>query len=391
MGLLCFRVVAKWVGNRLIDRQHGTPAEPACGGRFASRVPTAGRPRPRSEHGMRKSPSAIFLLALGLLTIPRSDAAQPNPDGPKLQGDWRVVSVFRDGSLSPFSRGYLKVLIYDNKIVFSRLSNAADSFTYRIDASKTPKILDAEWDIRPSGEVDVTKGIYEIEKGRLRICQGSPRPTGFETKPHDGRILFVLERDGADGPAPSDSAVAESRQAIIRKIVAKLPNGWTCERGPTSVLLRRNEEPVIVNLIQHAISDWPGQGETEEDWARRHAVSIKYRIVLRFAPKIDSAHVQKMAEENHKLQREIRTVRAASYSQVPYPSERDANTAEEKATLGKYVRLHQSLHVLPDGYWKDVSVYLMPTYLGCASFLKEQDRAECERTVKQVVSLLNSY
>jgi uncharacterized protein (TIGR03067 family) len=333
----------------------------------------------------------ILIFGLCLLVMSRPTEAQADTDGPKLQGDWRVVSVFCDGSLSPVSKGYLKVLIYDNKIVFSSLSNSANSFTYRINASRNPKTLDTEWDIRPSGEVYVTKGIYEIEKGRLRICQGDPRPTGFETKPNDGRMLFVLEHDVADGPTPSVSAVAESREAIIRKIVAKLPNGWICDRGPTSVVLRRKEEPVIVNVFQRPITELAKNRETQEDLDRRHTVDIKYRITLRFAPKVDSARVQTMAAENHKLQLEIRRIWAASYSQIPYPSEYFAKTAEETATLGRYIRLHQSLHVLPDGYWGDVSVYVMPTCLGYASFLKEQDRAECERTTKQVVSLLNSY
>ena len=57
----------------------------------------------------------------------------------------------------------------------------------------------------------------------------------------------------------------------------------------------------------------------------------------------------------------------------------------------RYLRLLRSLHVLPDGYWGDVSVYVMPTDLGYASFLKEKDQAECERIIKQVVSLLNPY
>jgi uncharacterized protein (TIGR03067 family) len=345
----------------------------------------------RSEHRMRKSPVAVSLAGLVLLIIPRFCAAQPNADDPKLQGDWRVLSVFRDGSPSLASDCFLKVLIYDNRIVFKSLSHSADSYTLRIDASKNPKNLETEWDIRPYGDVIVGKGIYEIVKGRLRICIGDPRPTAFETKPKDGRTLFVLERDDTDEPTPSASAVAKSREAIIRKIIASLPNGWRGERGPTSLVLRRAEEPVIVNLFQLALSDIPNPGETHEEWARRHAVNIKYRITLRFVPKLSSARVHTMAAENQESQREIKKIWAESYSREEYPSADEAKTAEEKTTLERYVRLHQSLHTLPDGYSGDVSIYVMPTKLVYASFLRKQDRAECERTIKQVISLCDTY
>lgn len=332
---------------------------------------------------MRQWFYAILISGLGLLVMSRPNRAHADADDAKLQGVWRVVSVFRDGRLSLHSEGYLKVLIYDNKIVFTGLGDqqTENSFTYRIDASTIPRTLNTEWDIRPFGNAVVTPGIYEIEKGRLRICQGATRPTGFETSPDDRRTLFVLEPDTPAGPTPSVSAVAESRAAIFRKITANLPNGWICERGLTSVTLRRKEEPVIVNLMQRPNYDRPNEGETEEDWARRHAVDAKYRIVLRLTPKVDPSVIQKMVEDNHKIRLEIEKDKGPSFFQHELPDWTDAET----------IRLLQSLHVLPDGYWGDLSVYVMPTNLGYASFLKEEDRAECERVTKRVVSLLNSY
>ncbi len=294
------------------------------------------------------------------------------------------------GSLSPVSEGYVRVLIYDNKIVFTRLSGREDPDIYRIDALRTPKALDVEWHIRPYGKVVVTPGILEIEKGQLRICRGPSRPTELATKPNDRRTLFVLERDDPAGPTPSDSAVAESREAMIRKIAANLPKGWAYERSPTSVALRRTTEPVIVNLF-NTMGTLDATGETREELARRHVVDIKYRIVLRFAPKVNSARVQKLAQDNQKIRLEIETVKKASFFRDGIPDEFDAKSDEEKAILGKYIRLLQSLHVLPDGYWGDVSVYVMPTDLGYASFLKKEDQAECERVKQRVVSLLNSY
>ena len=334
---------------------------------------------------------AVFISALSLLAMSWPDAAQADAGDPNLQGDWRVVSVFHDGILSPLSEGYVRALIYDNKIVFTRLRGREDPDIYRIDASRTPKALDVEWHIRPYGKVVVTPGIFELENGRLRICQGATRPAEFATRLHDRRTLFVLERDDATEPAPGVSAVAESRQAIVRKIAANLPNGWTCERGPTSIALCRTTEPIIVNLVNTMGTRDVATGETQEELARRYAVDIKYRIVLRFTPKVDPARVQKMVEENEKIQREIENVKRASFFRYGIPDEFEAKSDEERAILGKYMRLLQSLHVLPDGYWGEASVYVMPTNLGFASFLKKEDEAECQRVKQRMISLLTSY
>ena len=212
---------------------------------------------------MRQRFYGILIAGLGLLVMSRPYTAQADAGDPNLQGDWRIVSVFCDGSLSPLSEGYVRVLIYDNKIVFARLNNAGTPRTFCTDPSRTPKTLDVHWDIFLHGHEVVDTGIYELEQRRLRICQGPDRPTEFATKPNDRRTLLVLERDDADGPMPSVSAIAASREAIIRKIAANLPKGWAYETGPTSVALRRTEEPVIVNLMQ--LGDEPNKGETRED------------------------------------------------------------------------------------------------------------------------------
>ena len=72
---------------------------------------------------MRQWFYGILISGLGLFLVPWRNTSQADTDDPTLQGDWRVVSVFRNGSFSPVSEGYLKVFIYDNKIVFTTLSD----------------------------------------------------------------------------------------------------------------------------------------------------------------------------------------------------------------------------------------------------------------------------
>ena len=115
---------------------------------------------------MRQRFYGILIAGLGLLVMSRPYTAQADARDPNLQGDWRVVSVFRDGSLSPVSKDYIRVLIYDNKIVFTHLSGREDPDIYRIDASRTPNALDVEWHIQQLPMNRVPSGVRERESGR---------------------------------------------------------------------------------------------------------------------------------------------------------------------------------------------------------------------------------
>ena len=82
----------------------------------------------------------ILISGLGLLLVSQPIGAHADADDPKLQGDWRVVSDFCDGSLPSVGGQYLRVLIYDHKIVLTRLNYAGDPRTFRTDPSRTPRL-----------------------------------------------------------------------------------------------------------------------------------------------------------------------------------------------------------------------------------------------------------
>jgi hypothetical protein len=169
--------------------------------------------------------------------------------------------------------------------------------------------------------------------------------------------------------------------SVVTKIAGALPTGWTCESEPGKIVVRRIEEPVIVNLCQ---AEHPKARETWDHWARKHTVNIKYRIVLRFVPKIVPEHVQKMREENRNIQREIDKL-----GQVP-PSGM-AWTPEEKERRKKYEKLAKSLNEIPAGYLGNVSVYIEPTELGYARFLSKAIEVESKTAIERVANTLTPY
>ena len=113
----------------------------------------------------------------GVLLVAEAIAAGGAVGEPDLQGEWKVVSAYRDGRLLPPYESWLKLLIYDDKIVFTRLGGWATTRAYRTDPSKNPKHLDVFWGVfGKDGKEIVETGVYEIENGVLRICQGASRP-----------------------------------------------------------------------------------------------------------------------------------------------------------------------------------------------------------------------
>jgi uncharacterized protein (TIGR03067 family) len=148
--------------------------------------------RPMSKQIRLSVVLAILLLAL----VPPRGAGAADDIG-QLQGQWNAIAVFRDGARLPDNGGYVGILIYDNKIVFGHQLDDAATLRFRANPWKSPRHFDV---YDEQGKTLLQPGIYEIAKGKLKLCQGNPRPTEFETKKGDGRILFLLERDESRKP-----------------------------------------------------------------------------------------------------------------------------------------------------------------------------------------------
>jgi uncharacterized protein (TIGR03067 family) len=140
---------------------------------------------------MRQFFCASLLSLIASFALLLVAATQAKAGDEELQGTWTVESFFRDGALVRSSGGFVGILIHENKITFDNLMYEARTLTYRTDQHKSPMCLDV---FDAEGKELLQTGIYEIKEGVFRLCQGSPRPTTFETRKDDGRRLFVLKR-----------------------------------------------------------------------------------------------------------------------------------------------------------------------------------------------------
>jgi uncharacterized protein (TIGR03067 family) len=114
-----------------------------------------------------------------------------------LDGKWQTVSGEAAGNSLPDD--VLKKLSFSakaGKYTFN-LDTTTDHGTFKLDASKKPKTLDAEGTEGPNKGVKYL-GIYEItDKDTVKICydlEGN-RPMEFKTASGQKRFLFVLKRE----------------------------------------------------------------------------------------------------------------------------------------------------------------------------------------------------
>jgi uncharacterized protein (TIGR03067 family) len=142
---------------------------------------------------------ALLLCAALLPTAGDRAPADANAaDLAKMQGDWMAVSVIDNGTkVADDEAQTLFRTVSGNKYSLFRFSKPLTQGTFKIDATKRPKTIDAT----PTGSKGPAKavlGIYEFDGATLKICSarhGKPRPTDFDPKRGSGDSRVVWERE----------------------------------------------------------------------------------------------------------------------------------------------------------------------------------------------------
>src|ERR1700722_8697638 len=114
-----------------------------------------------------------------------------------LQGDWAAIVMVQDGQAMPKddAQAYFRT-ITGNKYSVFRYDKTLAKWTFTIDATKTPKTIDARPEGNDKGAPSL--GIYDFDGGKLKLCTakaGMERPTAFESKPGSGHSYSVWERE----------------------------------------------------------------------------------------------------------------------------------------------------------------------------------------------------
>ena len=143
-------------------------------------------------------------------------ARPPRAMQDRFQGRWTMILGEREGrTLSDEEVASAGLTIAGNKYSYT-LGGRAESGTFTLDLSRTPKGID----VTPEGGKPML-GIYQIDGETHKVCLAEPgreRPTEFTTQPEGGRSLYVMRRAKPAAQAPSE----------IRRVVS-----WTSPISPS--------------------------------------------------------------------------------------------------------------------------------------------------------------
>jgi len=137
------------------------------------------------------------LLSIALTRVlGDSNADAIAKDLEKMQGDWAVVSVVRDGAKDEDDNAQsLFRTVKGNQYTVFLFDKAVGSGTFKIDATKKPKTIDS-FPANLAGKALL--GIYQIEGDTIKTCYAPPgkdRPTAFSSKKGSEHTLMVWERE----------------------------------------------------------------------------------------------------------------------------------------------------------------------------------------------------
>ena len=138
----------------------------------------------------------VLLLAGSFAADAKDEAAKTELQ--KMKGNWKITELVIDGKAGPKDALGAAVTIEGSTMTLTLKDPGGKeekkSMTLIIDPTKTPKQID----MKPDKDVP-SLGIYELKGDTLRICGSDPpkskdRPTNFEPKKGDHRVLLTLTR-----------------------------------------------------------------------------------------------------------------------------------------------------------------------------------------------------
>jgi RNA polymerase sigma factor (sigma-70 family) len=144
----------------------------------------------------------VGFLSYGAVRAPPVAVVQADPrsDLERLQGDWQVVAVERDGRVLPKDRfPFTRLKIRDDFILHEgEVHNQEVSF--RLHPEQQPKAIDMQSTGYHSKEI--YNAIYALEGDTLTICRpdNDARPTEFASKPGSNILLYTAKRIPPAGP-----------------------------------------------------------------------------------------------------------------------------------------------------------------------------------------------
>ena len=161
----------------------------------------------RMSRSLRVTGFAVLIAALGV--------SVPADDDFEIEGRWKVESVeFAGNPVQGLEASELALA--DGKKVFTLPGGRVENGTYKLEAAKLPREIDATTE----GKSGIERGIYAVDGDRLKLClatSGGQRPKRFVTAEGSDQILIVLRRAAKpddDKPAQTPGSTRSFRMGF---------------------------------------------------------------------------------------------------------------------------------------------------------------------------------
>lgn len=144
----------------------------------------------------------LGFVAVTVLPAWGEENCRPDKEAKSLQGEWVVVGLEDEGQRASAEevKG-MKWVIRGTTITGTNPDGSTGSMRFALNPKSQPKEIDlTSLDGNLKGVVHI--GIYELQKGRLRICVGDRKPNAtrkgrpkeFAAPPNSGFGMILLEK-----------------------------------------------------------------------------------------------------------------------------------------------------------------------------------------------------
>ncbi|MFL5329811.1 MAG: alpha/beta fold hydrolase [Gemmataceae bacterium] len=130
----------------------------------------------------------------------------------RLQGEWKIVAINRDGDEQPFPRNTLVLSVNGEERTVTSGDQVMAQSRYRIDPLSNPASIDVVL-TQGASRGQTLLGIYEINGNQMRVCLAAPgaeRPKNFPPQPGSGWVMQELNRETPKRAMDKANAVGNS-------------------------------------------------------------------------------------------------------------------------------------------------------------------------------------
>lgn len=147
---------------------------------------------------MRLLTALALFMGLGLMLGQATGAGDKKKEGPQgddLDGTWLLVAMENAGKKEADNLIKGTKLVIKGKAFTLYEGKDVVKGTFKADAAKTPKEVDAEFDDGAGNKVQI-KSIYEVKGDVMRVCGAykKDRPKDFKSTVENGYELLTYKR-----------------------------------------------------------------------------------------------------------------------------------------------------------------------------------------------------